>query len=125
MRADQQDLDGTVAIVTGASRGIGRAIARVLAVAGATVVAAARNAVDIDQLVGELSAEGRRPAAYPCDVSRADPARSLVAWTRARFGPPTILVCAHGVGAERPFLELTEQQWDQTLAVNLKGCFLV
>jgi NAD(P)-dependent dehydrogenase (short-subunit alcohol dehydrogenase family) len=119
------DLDGTVAIVTGAGRGIGREIARVLAGQGATVVAASRTGVELDELAADAAARGWRVAAHPCDVSRAAGARSLVGWTIERFGGPRVLVCAHGVGAERPFLELTERQWDQTLAVNLKGCFLV
>jgi NAD(P)-dependent dehydrogenase (short-subunit alcohol dehydrogenase family) len=118
-------LDGTVAIVTGAGRGIGREITRVLAELGASVVAASRTAAELDQLAAELAAQGRRVVARPCDVSEAASARALVGWTSERFGNPGILVCSHGVGAERPFLELTEQQWDETLAVNLKGCFLV
>jgi len=119
------ELDGNVAIVTGAGRGIGREIACVLAEAGARVVAASRTASELDELAAELAARGRQVATHPCDVSQATSAPSLVGWTRKRFGAPDILVCSHGVGAERPFLELTEEQWDETLAINLKGCFLV
>jgi glucose 1-dehydrogenase len=118
-------LEGTVAIVTGAGRGIGRETVRVLAERGATVVAASRTAADLDRLAAELTAKGWQVAAHPCDVALAASVQALVRWTCQRFGDPDILVCAHGVGAERPFLELTEQQWDQTLAINLKGCFLV
>jgi NAD(P)-dependent dehydrogenase (short-subunit alcohol dehydrogenase family) len=118
-------LDGHAAIVTGAGRGIGREIARTLAEAGARVVAAARTAAELDELAAESAALGRDVTPHPCDVSQAAAARALVGWTSQQFGPPSILVCAHGVGAERPFLELTEQQWDETLAINLKGCFLV
>jgi NAD(P)-dependent dehydrogenase (short-subunit alcohol dehydrogenase family) len=118
-------LDGTVAIVTGAGRGIGEEIARLLAGQGATVVAAARTAGDLERLAAELASQGHQVAVRPCDVSRPADARALVTWTCERFGNPAILVCAHGIGAERAFLELTEQQWDQTLAVNLTGCFLV
>jgi NAD(P)-dependent dehydrogenase (short-subunit alcohol dehydrogenase family) len=121
----ERGIEGTVAIVTGAGRGIGREIARVLAELGATVVAASRTAPELDQLAAELAAGGRRVIAHPCDVSQAASARALVGWTREQFGEPSILVCSHGVGAERPFLELTEEQWDETLAINLKGCFLV
>jgi 3-oxoacyl-[acyl-carrier protein] reductase len=118
-------LDGDVAIVTGAGRGIGRAIALALAEEGATVVAAARTAGELQELVDVLTARGGKAAAQLCDVSKASAARSLVDWTRERFGDPDILVCAHGVAAERPFLELTQDQWEQTLAINLTGCFLV
>jgi glucose 1-dehydrogenase len=118
-------LDGAVAIVTGAGRGIGREIARVLAEQGASVVAASRTRAELEDLAAEQAAGGRNLATYRCDVSRATSVRSLVDWTTQRFGTPDTLICSHGVATERPFLELSEQQWDETLAVNLKGCFLV
>ena len=118
-------LKGQVAIVTGAGRGIGREIARVLAEAGATVVAVSRTAAELDQLAAEVATAGQRVVAHACDVSQAASARAVVGWTHERFGDPGILVCSHGVGTERPFLELTEEQWDETLAINLKGCFVV
>jgi NAD(P)-dependent dehydrogenase (short-subunit alcohol dehydrogenase family) len=118
-------MDHSVAIVTGAGRGIGREIARVLAEEGASVVVASRTAAELRELVDGLTARGLKVAARRCDVSRAASVRSLVDWTRERFGDPDILVCSHGVGAERPFLELTKEQWEETLAINLTGCFLV
>ena len=114
-----------VAIVTGAGRGIGRETARVLAEDGASVVVASRTASELDQLVDESSARGLHVAAYPCDVSQPSSARSLVHWTCETLGEPDVLVCSHGVGIERPFLELTVEQWRRTIEVNLTGCFLV
>ena len=119
------ELRGSVAIVTGAGRGIGRQIARVLASKGADVVAASRTAAELDTLAAETVSGGGQMVAFPCDVAQANSARSLVDWTSERFGHPSILVCSHGVGTEQPFLELSEEQWDETLAINLKGCFLV
>jgi NAD(P)-dependent dehydrogenase (short-subunit alcohol dehydrogenase family) len=118
-------LDGQVAIVTGAGRGIGREVARMLAGAGARVVAAARTSAELEKLAAELAGLGQEVLAHRCDVSQAASAQALVDRTSQRYGPPSILVCSHGMGAERPFLELSERQWDETLAVNLKGCFLV
>jgi NAD(P)-dependent dehydrogenase (short-subunit alcohol dehydrogenase family) len=118
-------VEGSVAIVTGAGRGIGREIAVVLAEDGARVVVASRTAAELHELVEILTARGLEVAARPSDVSQATSARSLVEWTRKRFGTPDILVCAHGVGAERPFLQLTQEQWEETIAINLTGCFLV
>jgi NAD(P)-dependent dehydrogenase (short-subunit alcohol dehydrogenase family) len=88
-------------------------------------VVSSRTARELDSLAAELQVHGRRVVAHPCDVSHATSVRSLVGWTSDHVGPPTILVCSHGVGSERPFLELSEEQWDETLAINLKGCFLV
>jgi NAD(P)-dependent dehydrogenase (short-subunit alcohol dehydrogenase family) len=119
-----RDLDGKVAIVTGAGRGIGRATAMLLAEEGARVVAASRTASELEELAEVLRARGRDVVAQVCDLSSVASVASLVARTRECFGEPDILVCSHGIAAERPFLELTQEQWEQTLAVNLSGCFL-
>ena len=89
------------------------------------MVVASRTAAELQELVDIVTARGRKIAAHPCDVSRATSVRSLIGWTCDRFGDPDILVCSHGVGAERSFLELTQEQWEETLAINLTGCFLV
>lgn len=120
-----RDLDESVAIVTGAGRGIGRAIAEALAEQGARVVVASRSTAELEDVTGILAARGRTVAAHTCDVSSAASAQTLIGWTRERFGDPDILVCSHGVGVERSFLELTQDEWERTLAVNLTGCFLV
>jgi NAD(P)-dependent dehydrogenase (short-subunit alcohol dehydrogenase family) len=95
-----------------------------LALKGARVMAAARTAADLESLAAEAGRAGAEIVAHPCDVAESSQVNALVAAAVERFGPPGILVCSHGIGAEAPFLELTEQQWDRTIAVNLKGCFL-
>jgi NAD(P)-dependent dehydrogenase (short-subunit alcohol dehydrogenase family) len=118
-------LEGKVAIVTGGGRGIGRGIAHALAGEGATVVAAARSPADLEATARGLARRPGRIQACPCDVADAAQVRTLVRRTRRRFGGIDVLVCSHGIATVQPFLRTTERQWDQTLAVNLKGCFLV
>ena len=124
-RDSVRTLEGKVAIVTGGGRGIGRGIARRLVELGATVVVASRTAADVEETRSQLASLGTVEAA-PCDVSDRAAARRLVADTRARHGSLDVLVCSHGVyDAESPFLELTDEQWDQTLGINLGGSFVL
>lgn len=117
-------LEGRVAVVTGAGRGIGRGVAGTLLAEGARVVVASRTASDLDETVSLLSDSGE-VVAHPTDVSDPDSVRSLVDATLARFGALDVLVCSHGVyDADSPFLEITLEQWDGTVAINLRGAFL-
>lgn len=117
-------IEGKVALVTGGGRGIGRGVARSLLEAGARVEIASRTEADLAETVELLSPLGEI-AARPCDVSDGGAVRALVDDVVARFGGLDILVCSHGVyDAERPFLELSEEDWDRTIAINLKGAFL-
>jgi NAD(P)-dependent dehydrogenase (short-subunit alcohol dehydrogenase family) len=118
-----EDLDGTFALITGGARGIGRGIARTLLAQGASVAVASRTQADLDEAEGELSALG--PAhAIRCDVSDSGQVASLFSQVAEISDHLDALVCAHGVVEYRPFLEITEEQWDRTLAINLKGSFL-
>jgi NAD(P)-dependent dehydrogenase (short-subunit alcohol dehydrogenase family) len=117
-------LDGKTGIVTGARRGIGRAIALALAREGATVVVSDISQEDSQKVVDEIKRMGRRGLALKCDVSFSNDVEDMVRRTVAEFGRVDILVNNAGIIAYKPFLELTEEDWDRTLNVNLKGQFL-
>jgi NAD(P)-dependent dehydrogenase (short-subunit alcohol dehydrogenase family) len=115
-------LDGKVALVTGGSRGLGRAIARGLAAAGADVVAASRSASACQEVADEIRALGRRAAAVGCHVGDWAQCADLVRTTVGEFGRLDILVNNAGIAPVPPSLGgVTEALFDKTLAVNLKG----
>jgi NAD(P)-dependent dehydrogenase (short-subunit alcohol dehydrogenase family) len=117
------DLSGRVALVTGASRGIGRALARGLAQSGASVALSSRTEVDLLQTAKEISALGARTEAFPADVSHVEEMRTLVHDVLKRMGQIDILVNVAGVNRRGPSTEVTEADWDTVLDVNLKGLF--
>ncbi len=116
-------LDGQVAVVTGASKGIGYGLARALAHAGATVAAAARDTAALAQLVSEITAEGGTAAAFALDVRSPAQIATVMQAVKARFGRLDILVNNAGLGANHPALDVTEADWDEMMEVNLKGLF--
>jgi len=116
-------LAGRVAVVTGASRGIGRAAAEAMAKAGAHVVMAARDRTAMEAVSDGIRGAGGQATPVPTDVSRAEDVNSLFAVAES-LGRPTALVCAAGVLRRVPFEETTSQTWEETLAVNLTGVFL-
>jgi glucose 1-dehydrogenase len=119
------DLAGKVAIVTGASSGIGYAIAQLFAQHGAAVaINYVAHADDAQKLVGELEAAGGRALALEGDVSDAKAVEALVATTVETFGQLDILVNNAGIEQSASLLETDEENWDRTIAVNLKGPFL-
>jgi NAD(P)-dependent dehydrogenase (short-subunit alcohol dehydrogenase family) len=117
-------LEGKVAVVTGASRGFGRAIALGLADAGADVVLAARTESSLNEVAAEIEARGRRALAVPTDMGSKESVSNLAVKTIETFGKVDILVNNAGLGSNVPFLKLTEEEWDRILDVNLKGYFL-
>jgi 3-oxoacyl-[acyl-carrier protein] reductase len=117
-------LDGKVALVTGAARGIGKAIALGLAREGADIVANDLNQANLDELAGEIRALGRKVLTVIADVSKKNEVDRMVENTIKTFGKIDILVNNAGITRHAPFLTLSEAEWDEVIAVNLKSVFL-
>lgn len=121
------DLTGRVAVVTGASRGIGRVIALGLARAGASVVVNyhAANREAATEVVGQIKSAGGRAMEAQADVSDLAQHERLVAAACDCFGRLDILVNNAAITARQPFLEATPEAWDETVGVNLKGIYFL
>lgn len=117
------DVDGQVALVTGASRGIGRDLVLALAHAGATVVAAARSVDDAEAVVEEVRSNGGRGHAVELDLRDRASIERAVHEAVERPGRLDILVNNAGLGTNHQALEATEEEWDELLAVNVRGLF--
>lgn len=113
-------LDGMVAAVTGAGRGIGRGCALAMAEAGAEVIAISRTSAEIEEVAAIIQAKGGTARAVTCDVSNA----ASVAHAFASFDRLDVLVNNAGVSLPEPFLDLTEAAIDQSIAINVKGAVL-
>lgn len=119
------DLNGKVALVTGASRGIGRAIALALAEAGAAVAVNYRErSADAVNVVADIQAMGGRAVAVGADVSDGPAVTTMIERVAAELGPIDILVNNAGIAIIRGIDDLTEEDFDVTIAVNLKSAFL-
>lgn len=116
-------LDGQVAVVTGASKGIGWDLGKALSVAGARVAVAARDRDALDRLVDEIIAGGGEALAVQIDVRDVDGIGRGFARVRDRFGSVDVLVNNAGLGANHPAEHVTEADWDDMMAVNLRGLF--
>jgi len=117
------DLSGRVALVTGAARGIGHALALALANAGADVALGLRDIKTGGPLVRDIEAMGRKALALQMDVTKLDQINAAVAKTVSHFGKLDILVNNAGLGPENPAEAVREEDFDLTLAVNVKGTF--
>ncbi|MBN8892578.1 MAG: short-chain dehydrogenase [Rhodospirillales bacterium 70-18] len=119
-------LDGKIALVTGAGKNIGRAIALRLAADGATVVVNGRaDAAALDSVVDEIQAQGGTAMAAVADVSRPEAVTALVDAAAARFGGIDILVSNAGLRRQTPFLQMELAEWREILSVALDGAFLL
>jgi NAD(P)-dependent dehydrogenase (short-subunit alcohol dehydrogenase family) len=127
MTSSPFDLSGGSALITGASRGIGLAIARAFLVQGANVLISGHDEREVEEAVGTLSTAF--PAAVVAglggDVSDPDHAEDLVRAAQTRFGGFDSVVCNAGIDIIKPAVDYTPEEWDRVLSVNLKGAFLV
>src|SRR6202030_681830 len=122
---DEKLLRAAVALVTGGSRGIGRAIAARLASLGAAVAVCGRDANALNGVGAELAGLGGRVFSLVADVTSATDVAALVAKTESALGSITILVNNAGIGVFGPAHEKSEEDWDRVLNTNLKSVFLV
>lgn len=116
-------LDGQVAVVTGAGRGIGRGVALLLARAGASVAVAGRDVAVLQTLVAEIADEGGVAWPHYLDVTDIESIGAAMLGAREHFGALDILVNNAGLGANHPAEDVTEADWDEMMDVNLKGLF--
>ncbi len=120
-----ESLQGHVALVTGASQGIGRACAVTLAKAGATVALAARSEEKLAEAVAQIEAEGGKAAAFALDVASEDAIKSTIKKISAQFGKIDILVNNAGITRDRLLMRMKRSDWDDVLTTNLSAPFLL
>lgn len=122
---DLFSMQGKLVLVTGASSGLGKHFGQVLAHAGATVVLSARNVEKLQQVLEQIQASGAVAHAVAMDVSNSSSVKNVMAQIVTQYGVPDVLVNNAGQSIAKPMLEQTEEDWDQILDTNLKGCWLV
>lgn len=119
------ELPGSLAVITGATEGIGRATAFALGRAGARVAICARTAANVDATLQALRAEGVDAIGMPCDVSDPAGVTAFAASVVRERGTPRVVVNNAGIGRFKPLAELSLEDWDQTMSVNVRSLYLV
>src|SRR3989454_4288240 len=119
------DLTGSLAVVTGATEGIGRATAFALGRAGARVAICARTEANVHATARDLKADGIDAIGMRCDVSDPTGVDTFAAFVTRERGAPRVLVNNAGIGRFRPLVELSLEDWDETMGVNVRSLFLV
>lgn len=119
-----EGLHGRTAVVTGGGRGVGECVAQRLAVAGASVLVAARTAAEVERVAAQLQQQGRSAYATTCDVAEAASVERLAEEARVRLGRVDILVNNAGVAMSAPIHKTSLDDWTRMLAVNATGAFL-
>jgi len=125
MNTTRNKLEGRAALVTGAGRGVGKGIALELARSGCRVAVNYQSSPDLaEATVAEITTIGGEAFSIKGDVGAASDVREMIAGVASRFGGLDVLVNNAGIQTWKPFLEVSETDWDQVINTNLKGCFL-
>ena len=117
------DLTGRIAVVTGGGTGLGEAAAKALADAGASLVLCGRNREALERVASEINSAGGRALPVAADVTVRDDVENMAGEALKAYDRVDILVNNAGINIVKPFLKLTEEEWDSVLNTNLKGCF--
>ena len=117
--------EGRVALVTGASRGIGEAIARRLAAEGATILAGARNVAALERVVADIASAGGRARAHVLDVAESSSIDAVMKSAIEEHGQVDVLVNNAGIAEDNLILRMSREAWDRVIATNLTGAFLL
>jgi 3-oxoacyl-[acyl-carrier protein] reductase len=118
------DLSGQTAIVTGASRGIGKAIALTLAANGAKVACVARSADKLQETVDQITAAGGAAEAHPCDVTNSEAVSKLVEGLNEKWGQVDVVVNNAGITKDTLIPRMSDEDWDTVITTNLRSVFL-